>query len=374
MSKYNKLEEGLKIIQKLNTGNCFIVGGYVRNLVIGRNSEDIDLAVEEITSAKQFADRVNGNYYLLGKGNLHRVEKEGFKWDFIKLEGEIKQDLKRRDFSCDSLALEIKNVFSPDFRKKIIDPFNGIRDLDLEVLRPTSSRIFIYDPIRILRAYRLKQELRFRFADNLLNMMKRAVNNLERTKGEQIGSELEKLLGLKDYALVLIEMARLDIFNYIYPFSRSLERIKEIINRLKEFDTLDVDRFVLMLSVLWEDEGIGERLRISNSRSKLLKEFLNGDKDIFETWFRWKEVSEDIFKARYVINGDKDFLHILRKNKQRIKNTNGLPLISGNDILEILRINPSPQVGMLLKELRKAQFNGEIKNTVEAVNYLKENR
>lgn len=363
------LKESLKLIDSLDTGRCFIVGGYIRNLVMGRESFDLDFVLENINTAKEFADKFNCNYYMLGPEILHRVEKDGFKWDFLELKGDIYEDLAGRDFTCDSMAVEICNIFN--IEDNIIDPFNGLKDIDLKLLKPTSERIFSDDNIRIIRAYRLKAELMFKFNDDLKKLIPESVRGLKNEKGERICHELEKLFSFDDISRVIKEMDNNRVFENIYPATRQPDTIGEIIGRMEDIGIPAAFRFILMISAIWKDAGIGERLKISKVKQKILKEFLRCGKDIFETWVVFKENSETIFKIRYIISGDDEFLTILKKYEQNLKTTAVQPVISGNKVMEILNLDPSPEVGIILKDILKAQFNGKISSVSEAIEYVK---
>ncbi len=364
MSKNKILKESLKLINKLNTGKCFVVGGYIRNLVMGQESSDVDFVIENIDAARDFADKFNCNYYILNM--LHRVEKHGFKWDFIKLEENIKENLAKRDFTCDSMAIELKDLFDKEFKDNIIDPFEGLKDINLKLLKPTSLNIFSDDYIRIIRAYRLKEELKFNFTDDLENLILQSVDGLKNEKSERICHELEKLFSLDKIDRVIREMADNKIFINIYPGTREIKKI------MKRWNSIEIPltfRFILMIAIIWKDEGIAERLKISKSTQKILKEILSLNKEIFQTWLLFKENTEIIYKARYIISGDEEFLRILNKYKQNLETT-PIPVISGNKVMEILNLNPSPAVGIILKDILKAQFEGKISSVSRAIEYV----
>lgn len=371
MDKNEILKESLRLINGLDTGRCFIVGGYVRDIIMGRESFDLDFVIEKIDAAKEFAGKFNCNYYMLGADILHRVEKGGLKWDFVELRGDIHEDLAGRDFTCDTMAVELNNIYNRNFKDNIIDPFNGLKDIELKLLKPTSEKIFSDDYVRIIRVYRLKAELKFKFDNELDRLIKESVHGLKNEKGERICHELEKLFCLENIGGVIGGMIDNKIFENIYPKTGQSGTIAEIIRRLEDIGIPEAFRFVLMISAIWKDTGIGERLRISKVKRKMLKEFLSYKKDIFETWVVFKEYSETIFKARYMLSGDNEFLNILKDNEQNVKDTSIEPIISGNKVMGILNLDPSPEVGIILKDILKAQFNGEISSISQAIEYIK---
>jgi tRNA nucleotidyltransferase/poly(A) polymerase len=334
-----------------------VVGGFVRNLLMKRESRDIDIVCENIASAREFADRVKGNYFTLGAGILHRVQKNGSRWDFTQLKEDIEKDLARRDFTCDAMALDIKNISRKDLKEYVIDPSGGLKDIENNLLRPVSKKIFSDDPVRIIRAFRLRQELGFKFSKDLPGMISGSLHLLKDAKPERIREELEKLFFIADAGLVR-EMSEKEIFNAIYHAGEAGQ---------PAFLRND---FVFMLAAVWKDAGIGRRLGISNKEKKLLKEFLSRDRDIFKTWLSWGKEAEKIFKARYSITGDKDFLNILQQNTENL-NAPKKPVLSGEKIMKVLNLSPSPEVGKIIKKLLKAQFEGKIRNEEQAREFIK---
>lgn len=191
-------------------GEVYLVGGCVRDFLLKKPAKDIDIIVRLIESA----DLVNilsktGKYDLVGNsfGVLKYIDDLGFELDIALprkdsiLEGEkghkaidaqsdpnlsIEEDLMRRDFTCNSLALD-KDL-------DLIDPFNGEEDLNNKILRAVNKKAFIEDPLRILRAIRFAVVLGFKIERETLKLIKENITDLQFIPGERKLGELEKIV------------------------------------------------------------------------------------------------------------------------------------------------------------------------------------
>ncbi|MGB3903534.1 MAG: hypothetical protein WBB22_01295 [Anaerolineae bacterium] len=157
-----------RLRQLLTEHSCeaYLVGGYVRDRLMGRETEthDLDLAVarEAIGLARRAADRLGGAFVLLDEERqtarvVLRDENERFYVDFASLRGDsVETDLAGRDFTINAMAINAQDA-AP--RPQLIDPYGGGQDLDRKVVRAVSDTIFRDDPVRLLRAVRLAAEL-----------------------------------------------------------------------------------------------------------------------------------------------------------------------------------------------------------------------
>jgi poly(A) polymerase len=363
------LDNGLRIISKTKTGRCYVVGGYIRNKLMGLESLDVDLVVDNVEAARNFADAIRGSYFVLGAGLLHRVIKDSIKWDFVKLEDDIYKDLAKRDFTINSIAVELNDIFKDDISKYLIDPSNGLKDIEAGIIRPVSDEIFIDDHIRILRAYRLKAELEFDFAEGMQPLVDDSAVRLKEEKGERIFQELEKIFSGKNNGNTLKELDKYGIFKNIYPGPRDSTELNKILDRSKDIDLPEPYNFLLCIAAVWDNEEIGERLKLSGFYKKVLRAYNSLDKDIFECWLKYNENAKNIFNGRYIISGDKEFLEIIKEYDKNIK----MPcesLISGDEVMKIRNIGPSSEVGLILKKVLREQFEGILKSADEAVRFV----
>ncbi len=162
-------------------GDVYAVGGYVRDSILGRNTKNIDLVdllithrpVEDIVNILMPQGRVNqvgksfgvikfkmhGQTYDIALPRKDRPSSSGTRGhkDFI-IDADpnlpLEEDLKRRDFRCNSIALRLING-------QVIDPLDGRKDIDNKIIRLTNPKAFPEDPLRVLRAARFASVLEF---------------------------------------------------------------------------------------------------------------------------------------------------------------------------------------------------------------------
>jgi poly(A) polymerase len=219
----------------------YIVGGFIRDLLLGRETNDIDIAVSgaAITIAREVAGEIGGKFVLLDdvndvarvvvledeqpRGNSQNQESHGAEWhfDFSPFSGDIETDLARRDFTINAMALELSQFITtgtatkrssresatPPAEKrllsKLIDPFSGKEDLRDKIVRGVSEQIFEADAARLLRAVRLAAELDFTIEPVTESLIRRYSQAITEVPGERIREELLRLLALPRAAYYL---------------------------------------------------------------------------------------------------------------------------------------------------------------------------
>jgi tRNA nucleotidyltransferase/poly(A) polymerase len=168
---------------------AWIVGGAVRDELLGRPVVDLDVACHEPQrAARRFAWRVGGAPFPLSErhGAWRVMLADDRTVDFTPLPGSIEEDLATRDFTINAVALALADG-APD------DPFEGRPDLEARVLRAVRASIFEDDPLRLLRAVRLEDELGFRLEPRTDRLVREQAGLVTRAAGERILAELERL-------------------------------------------------------------------------------------------------------------------------------------------------------------------------------------
>lgn len=194
--------EILKIANKIkeNGGNLYLVGGAVRDKLLGKEVHDEDYCVTGITSEdfeKLFPEaylrgKFFGVYDLDGKEfAMARKERKsgiGHKEFDIEIENSItiEEDLERRDITINSIAEEV-------LTGKLIDPFNGIEDIKNKIIKSTSNS-FKEDPLRVYRVARFAAIFDFEVDENTTEMMKMLKNELNTLSKERVFTEFKKAL------------------------------------------------------------------------------------------------------------------------------------------------------------------------------------
>jgi len=146
----------------------YLVGGFVRDALLGRDTADIDIAVatDTLVIIPKLADKLGGKCVILDEINkICRIiiSEDTHRWeiDFSTFRDTIEQDLARRDFTIDAMAIDLSQLDKGNTDYQVIDPFNGLDDLHKSIIRMVSEDAFQSDPARLLRAVRLAAELGF---------------------------------------------------------------------------------------------------------------------------------------------------------------------------------------------------------------------
>jgi len=142
-----------------------VFGGRIcERCAAGRDTADIDIAVEAdvLAIGPQLADSLQCKFVLLDEVNrIGRIIIPDWTIDIASFTGKIEDDLKRRDFTINALAVDLQQLISEKQNAMLIDPFGGQLDLDRGLIKMVTATVFQDDPVRLLRAVRLAVELDF---------------------------------------------------------------------------------------------------------------------------------------------------------------------------------------------------------------------
>ena len=213
--------------------STFLVGGMVRDLLLGRPNEDVDLVVEGdgMAFAAALADRAGGRSHphapfltaVVSLPNGHRVDVASARTEFYRTPAAlpevetslIRQDLYRRDFTINSLAIALAG----DRYGELVDFFGGRKDLQRREIRVLHSLSFIDDPTRAIRAVRYARRLGFSIAADTRHLISTAIGEgvFDRLSGPRLRRELENLLSEPHPTLSLGLLAELGLLPVISP-------------------------------------------------------------------------------------------------------------------------------------------------------------
>jgi poly(A) polymerase len=224
----------------------FVIGGFVRDLMLKRPSKDVDFVVlgSGIGFAKEVANTFGNNteakYFdnfgtamiRKGKWELEFVgaRKESYRKDSRKPiveNGTLEDDQKRRDFTINALSISLqKNNFG-----KLNDPFDGIKDLEKRIIRtPLDSDItFSDDPLRMMRAIRFATQLEFDIEENTFKAIARNKNRMSIVSRERTADELNLIVMAKKPSIGFKLMEESGLLKVIFPQMDALKGV-EIIN------------------------------------------------------------------------------------------------------------------------------------------------
>lgn len=201
--------------------DIYLVGGAVRDYLLGKTTCDKDILVNNAESfAKEFARKNNATFITLDSENkIYRVvlrDKINYLDITEPIEGSLEKDLKRRDFTINAIAINLKT-------KKIIDINDGQEDIKNRVIRSISEDNLVDDPLRILRAFRFSATLGFEIEQGTLEQIKRHKDLILNPAKERVNYEILKLFQ-GEYTPQVLLMAS-DIIELLYPVFTDVKKV-----------------------------------------------------------------------------------------------------------------------------------------------------
>ncbi len=296
-------ENSREILKFFTSKNAFIVGGCLRDHFLGRPIKDIDILVigNEKGIDNFFLEREFTRIVLSKKEPVIRYLKQGFTYDltFCKKNNEnivtLKDNLEHRDFTINSLAIFMQEFDSQEVT--LIDPTGGLSDLKAGKIRCFNSINMVSDPLRLLRAFRLKYLLKFEIDNFTIEQIMMNTSLINRVSFERIRDELTIIMEEESYTTIK-QLSDIGLLDKIFP-ELSLGRgmfqgpyhdsdvLTHSLNTLKELEKLlltadsdwfisDINQkmssgskyiFLLKLSALLHD--IGKPLCVNNQEGRV---------------------------------------------------------------------------------------------------------
>ena len=229
------IEDIVKLLNRyLGDTPCWIAGGVIRDWLLGRPIQDLDLVVPEnsISIAKRFSRETNSTLIVLHEDEgISRVVIDQVILDFSNFRKgatTIEQDLMYRDFTINSMAIGLDTAINhqllssrhltPDaLEKLIIDPADGISDAQHGIIRTLSKDNLISDPLRILRAIRFATHFDFQIEPNTKNWLNDCALQIDNVSAERIQYELNLIISTPRAGMGFKLMHELGILNTIIP-------------------------------------------------------------------------------------------------------------------------------------------------------------
>jgi poly(A) polymerase len=193
----------------------YLVGGSLRDTLLGRKPLDYDIVVKEnpLAFAEEITKHRNARLVFMGKPGqqLIRVVFKNTLWDISVMKGNsIEEDLNHRDFTINALAYETATG-------EFIDVSGGLDDLKKHRIRMVSASIFKKDPLRLMRAYRLAASFGFRLDPATDSCIKRDAHLIRQTAGERIRDEWFKILSFADAFTFISQMKVSGLLFELFP-------------------------------------------------------------------------------------------------------------------------------------------------------------
>jgi tRNA nucleotidyltransferase (CCA-adding enzyme) len=386
--------------------SLYVVGGFVRDLLLNQPNLDLDLVVEgdAIKLAEQLARRFGGRVHghsrfgtakwMLGEGakqlpsapHLTHLDFTTARTEFYahpsalpEVEtSSIKQDLRRRDFTINTLAI----CLDPDRYGQLLDPFGGEADLREGVIRVLHHLSFVEDPTRILRAVRFEQRFGFKIETRTAELLTNALDMLSRVSGERIRHELSLIFQETEPEKPMLRLNELGALKAIYPmlvFTRW--HADKFVAARTESKLAPIIYFGLVV-YHWgakDVEEISRRLRFSNSEAEMLKQVvaLREESSALEAPRLQPSAIHRLLSgysddALTVVSVAADNNRVSERiDAFRTKWRRVAPEMTGND-LKRMGISPGPTYRDILSKLLDARLDGKITNRAQEENLAQE--
>jgi tRNA nucleotidyltransferase (CCA-adding enzyme) len=402
--------------------SLYVVGGFVRDLLLGIPNLDLDLVVEgdAIALAKRLAGDRGGRTrshsrfgtakWLLpqiGSGAEQGRQAGGsLALDFVTARTEfyehptalpqverssIKQDLYRRDFTINTMAISVEK----DHFGSLLDFYGGKQDLEMGLIRVLHNLSFVEDPTRMLRAVRFEQRLEFQIEERTRELIDDALELLDRVTGERIRQELELILNEGEPERALCRLDQLGILGQIHPHVRCDAWAESAFRRLRDQSStwhdlspseprLPLTGISLMPLLTYrmrpgEVESLISRLKIGQQDAELMRQMgelralipilERSDLRPSETYRLLEHHSSTALMLFWIVvesNVVKDSIARYQRELRWVK-----PAVDGS-ALETMGIPQGPIYGDILQALRNARLDGEVTTLEEERDLIKQ--
>lgn len=381
-------EDWIKLL--LRNANVYLVGGCVRDAFMNKPLKDIDIVVEGISMDKikellkhfgktsivgqsfaviKFRPTYHtGEDFDIAVPRKDRKIGTGHKGFEVITEGvDIMGDLKRRDFTVNSIAVDLRSG-------EILDPFKGRTDLRNELLRATDETAFIEDPLRIVRGIQFASRFQFEIEPHTLQLMKANAKLVREISGERIKEEFDKIIkkhGSTRVAFDLIEKSDID---------KALFGQKFVKDGFEYFDNLDLISFYYVLGNLgnktpWKfyKERLKGEVPVTKALMTLEKHFHKFDENKPEElkWnvFQMLKTSPMLVNSEVLPIEAKKVIAEMKAGKIPMKEGD-IP-VNGNDIMDIFGVEDE-EVGNIKNFMYKEALMNKFdwKNKEATIKYL----
>ena len=425
--------------------DCYVIGGFVRDYFLKKESKDIDIVV--VGSGIEMAELVSKKLQKTSKIKIFKtygtamLKYSNYEIEFVGArkesytttsrnpevsEGTLEDDIKRRDFTINTLAISLNNKNYG----KLLDYHNGLKDIDSKVIKtPLDPQItFNDDPLRMLRAIRFASNLGFNIKEDMLDVISNLNSRINIITKERIVEEINRILlsSKPSYGFSLLE--KTGLLKIILPEISALKGIDEIEGQTHKdnfYHTLEVvdnisketGNLWLRWSALLHDIG---KVPTKKFNTKIGWTFhgheFEGSKMVYKIFKRLKMPLNEKMKyvqkivlmsSRPIVLAQKNITDsavrrlifdagetvddlmtlceadITTKNKERFKKyrqnfkivrnkiveveerdniRNFQPPISGKEIMEIFDLKPCKLIGKIKEAIKEAILEGDIKN------------
>jgi tRNA nucleotidyltransferase (CCA-adding enzyme) len=377
----------------------YLVGGVVRDLLLGRANFDFDLVVEgdAISLARKLAKDSQAKLTVHSHFGTAKLDYPGFSLDLATARsetyskpgalptvkpGSLNDDLIRRDFSINAMALQL----NPQRFGELIDLYHGKDDLERRLIRILHPKSFVDDATRILRGIRYEQRLSFKLETETEKLLRRDIAMLDTISGDRIRHELELILKEDEPERAVKRAEELGVLSQLHPSLKGNRWLVTMFAKARQIGkrtSLPALYLCLLIYNLTEkaNEQFISRLNFPKSSSQAMRQTLQLKAQLHNlTNPRLKP--SDIYRLLHGYSAPAIQANALASESPTVSRHLNLylnklryvkPLLNGED-LKKMGIPAGPKIGEVLSALQKARLDGEVrtrKDEEKLVNHLR---
>jgi tRNA nucleotidyltransferase (CCA-adding enzyme) len=368
----------------------YLVGGVVRDMLLGYPNFDLDLVVEgdAVELAQQVAETGQAKLLVHHRFGTAKLRYEDFSFDLATARketyakpgalpavtaGNLKDDLIRRDFSINAMAISLaENDYG-----ELIDPYQGKFDLEHRLIRVLHPAGFRDDATRILRGVCYEQRFDFEFEAQTARLLKRNISMLDTISGDRIRHELEHIFEEHQPELAIKRLGDLGVLARISPSLKGngwLTHKFDKARRLKKpthlaslyfcllvyaLDEKEIEQFLARLNVPARlSQAMRDTLRLKVGLSILDKPSLK----LSDIYYRLRKYQPLAIQANAIAA---DSPMVRRSLQLFLKKLRYVRTALNGEELKMLGISPGPRMGEILQALHRARLDGEVRNKAD---------
>lgn len=327
--------------------NAYVVGGAVRDLLRGAHPADVDVAcLDPLACARTLGRKV----IRLGREehiSAYRVVDGEHEYDFAALlDGSIDADLGRRDFTVNAMAVELGSG-------ALLDPFDGRGDLAARVVRMVDAANFDDDPLRMLKAIRMAVRLGFTIDAATLAAIRPRAAAIARVAAERVAYELSVIFSADAFrtAVALLHETALDVA----LFDRVLDASR--------YHADDVPLAAALAILVDDPPAFAERWKWSDAlrRDVATLQRIASEHTLLSLYDAGERLAAQLPPMLRALGHDA----AVTMPDFAIE-----PLLTGEEIARIAKIEPGPRVGAIKRALIEAQLRGEVRTREDAERFV----
>ena len=362
----------------------YLVGGTVRDLILNRPNLDFDLVLEgdALKFARQLANKTGAKLMVHPRFGTANFSHDKFHIDIVTarsetyaepgalptvVPGTMRDDLRRRDFSINAIAADL----GPDSFGHILDPHDGIKDIDKKLIRVLHNKSFSDDATRMLRAIRYEQRLEFKLEKDTERLLRKNVAMLDTISGDRVRHEIDRTLREEHPEKALKRAEDLGLLQRINP---SLKGDKRLAGRFAEARKRNISGHMVYLALLAYDLGgddadaLSERLSLSGEWKRIIQGVAKIKDEIDKLvapaiptshiYRFFKRYPTEAVLACLIANDSQ----IIRAQIERYLNDlQYVQTALNGDDLKAMGMEPGPRLGRMLSSLRDAKLDGIVR-------------